>query len=80
MVESACRTSHGQNVYYVKSGRKGYPPQSAIVHKRGEVRSWAQMRGETMAKGHDLLQVEAKRYTLLVSRESICKKTHSCVC
>ena len=45
------RTSHGQNVYYVKIRRKGYPPQSATFHKLSDARRWAQMTEGAIVEG-----------------------------
>ena len=58
------RTSHGQNVYYVKIRRKGYPPQSATFHKLSDARRWAQMTEGAIVEGRYFPQDEAKRHTI----------------
>jgi integrase len=64
------RTSHGQNVYYVKVRRKGYPPQSATFHKLSDAKRWAQMTEGAIVEGRYFSPNDAKRHTIndLLSR------------
>ena len=64
------RTSHGQNVYYVKVRRKGYPPQSATFHKLSDAKRWVQMTEGAIVEGRYFPQIDAKRHTIsdLLSR------------
>src|SRR5215831_984384 len=58
------RTSHGQNVYYVKVRRKGYPPQSATFHKLSDAKRWAQMTEGAIVDGRYFSPNDAKRHTI----------------
>jgi integrase len=58
------RASHGQNVYYVKVRRKGYPPQSATFHKLSDAKRWAQMTEGAIVEGRYFSPSDTKRHTI----------------
>ena len=58
------RMSHGQNVYYVKVRRKGYPPPSATFRKLSDTKRWTQMTEGATVEGRYFSPNDTKRHTI----------------